>query len=958
MSQSFTLFKFKNLFLGFTFLCAILYSQSIKAQYDLVVAQDGSGNYTTVQAAVNAAPVGRTTPYLIFIKNGTYNEKINIPATKPFIKLVGENVAHVVLTYNDYAAKLTSCTNTVGTQNSASFTINSNDFSAVNITFVNSYGDGSQAVAVLTNSDRCIFLNCRFLANQDTVYLKGSGAPRTYFKNCYIDGNVDFIFGSAIALFDSCVIYAKSRTTAGTSYITAPNTPNGQAYGFVFRDARLPKNTGSTQYYLSRPWPSPDEASTRQKTVFLSSRMSTHVRPEGWSVWNANTVTANLYYGEYNSRYFNGANLDVSQRTSWSYQLNATDSASYTLSNIFGTWNPCTSLPELCASQNTSLAISNFKGVKGASSAQFSWNATWPVNGIAYTLYRSTDNITYSPVYSFTEPTDSMVNFSYTDPTLPASGSAWYYYVNASRAGYASEVSDTISISNKSNFIVNASAALSYCGFSQMLGTPSATQTFTLVGSNLTSNITITPPIAFEVSSDNINWFNTANPLLLSPTAGTVNSTVVYLRLNASSIGNFNGNVTVASSGVSDFSFAITGITYGPSTSFPLQHWPMTQNNSDSANVRSAAVTASTSTLNGLFTSDGTQPPIGPIPAYSGQYGQALGANTAGNNWSAVGGNMNRNYYEQFTVTAVADSQLRIDSITFLTDFYNTISGIKMGLVFSKNGFSTPADSTEFFSAIGPGGITMPLAAIGSFTKSFTLQRSDAGPINKYAISLNGIDGVTINPGETLTIRLYWGCGSTGTPRYAFLKDVKVVGLVLHAATTDTFELTSFEAYPLNDRNKLTWTTKNEQNLNPIEIQKSIDQVNFETIGQIAAQLDTVNSYSYEDVQPNNIQYYRLKFNNQNGSYFYSPIKMVKNDNKFLHFYPNPVIDKLTIEHEMATMDSKISIYNVLGKLIYSIPVSIGNKKIDIPTTTLAKGIYFGVYFNGQFKRTFKFVKD
>jgi pectinesterase len=955
MKSTFAFFKFKNLFLGFTFFCAMLYSQSIKAQYDLVVAQDGSGNYSTVQAAVNAAPVGRTTPYVIYIKSGTYNEKINIPSNKPFIKLVGENVAHVVLTYNDYAAKLTSCTNTVGTQNSASFTVNASDFSAVNITFVNSYGDGSQAVAVLTTADRSIFLNCRFLANQDTLYLKGSGAPRAYFKNCYIDGNVDFIFGSAIALFDSCVIYAKSRTTAGTSYITAPNTPNGQAYGFVFKNARLPKNTGSTLYYLSRPWPSPDEASTRQKTVFLSSRMSTHIRPEGWSIWNANTITANLYYGEYNSRHFNGANLDVSQRPTWSYQLNAADSSTYTFSNIFGTWNPCTTLPELCGVQNTSLAVSNFKGVKGTSSSQFSWNASWPVNGIAYTLYRSTDNVNYLPIYSFTEPTDSMVNFSYNDPSLPVSGTAWNYYVSASRAGYTTEFSDTILISNKSNLIVNASAALNFCGFSQLLGAPSATQTFTVEGTNLTGNIIVTPPASYEISADNNNWFNVSNPLQITPISGNLNSTTIYTRLNSTVIGTFNGNVIVSTSGVNNNSFTITGVTYGASTSFTLQHWPLTQNNIDSVNVRSESVIASTSSFNGLYTSDGTQPTSSPIPSYSGKYGQALGANLAGNNWSAIGGTLKRNFYQQFTVTTAPDFQIRVDSLTFLSDFYNTISNIKMGVVFSKNGFSTPADSTEFFSAIGAGGVTLPLAASGSFTKSFTLQRNDAGPINKYAISLNGIDGVTLNPGETLSIRLYFACGSSGTPRFAFLKDVIVKGVVL---TSVPLNLTSFNAYNQKEKNRLVWTTTNEQDVTHIEIQKSIDQVRFKTIGKMPAKLAPTNNYSYEDLQPINLQYYRLKINNIDGSFFYSPIKMVKNNIDFIRFYPNPAIDKLTIEHEMALMNSKVSIYDVVGNLILSIPVSIGNKKIDIPISTLTKGNYFGIYFNGQFNRSFKFIKE
>ena len=103
-------------------------------------------------------------------------------------------------------------------------------------------------VTVLVNADRAIFNNCRFLGNQDTIYLKGGGTPRNYFKKCYIDGNVDFIFGSAVAIFDSCVVYAKSRATAGSSYITAPNTPVGQSYGFIFRDTKFPKNTGSTSY--------------------------------------------------------------------------------------------------------------------------------------------------------------------------------------------------------------------------------------------------------------------------------------------------------------------------------------------------------------------------------------------------------------------------------------------------------------------------------------------------------------------------------------------------------------------------------------------------------------------------------------------------------------------------------------------------------------------------------------
>ena len=246
---------------------------------DLIVAKDGSGNFTTVQAAIDAAPTGRTIPFIIAIKNGKYKEKITIPSNKPFIQLIGESVANTILTYDDYAGKYTACSSTLGTQNSASFSINATDFAAANITFENSFGDGSQAVALLVNADRAVFKNCRFLGNQDTLYIKGSGTPRCYFKSCYIDGNIDFIFGSAVALFDSCVLYAKTRPSTATSYITAPNTPTGQAYGFVFRDARLPMNNGGTLYFLSRPWPSPSEAQTAQKAVFINAAMSNQIHP-------------------------------------------------------------------------------------------------------------------------------------------------------------------------------------------------------------------------------------------------------------------------------------------------------------------------------------------------------------------------------------------------------------------------------------------------------------------------------------------------------------------------------------------------------------------------------------------------------------------------------------------------------------------------------------------------------
>ena len=954
---------FKSLIIRLFFLFVISLSYSVaSAQYNLIVAKDGSGNYASVQAAINAAPTGRTTPYIIYIKNGRYKEKINIPSNKPFIQLIGEDVARVILTYDDYASKMVTCNTTLGTQNSASFTVNANDFSAINITFENTFGDGSQAVTILVNADRAFFENCRFLGNQDTVYLKGAGAPRNYFKDCYIDGNIDFVFGSAIAVFDSCVVYAKRRGSAGSSYITAPNTPNGQAYGFVFRGTKFPNNTGGTSYYLSRPWASPDVASTRQKAVLLNCLLSSHIQPAGWSIWDANTVTANLYNAEYSSRFFNGNLVDVSQRAPWSYQLTSADSSSYTFANFFGTWNPCGVSPNNCNPTQRNIVISNIKSVRNANSTQFSWNISWPVQGIQYDLYRSADNINYAPVYTYTSATDTAANFTYTDLNVPASGSKYYYYISASKAGYNPHVTDTVIISNAQNLVVNASAALSLCGFSQPLGSPSAAQTFTVSGTNLTANIIITPPLNFEVSTDNINWYNSSSSLQVSPVSGGVPETVIYVRLNSPIIGNSSGDVNIACSDVDSILVPLTGSTFGAPTSFLLQQWPLITNNDDSLSVRSFAVTPSTSKVNTvtnkLYTSDGTQPLAAPIPAYSGKYGQALGANLAGNSWTNIGSTLNRNYYEEFDVTASAGNNIKIDSITFLSDFYQTASGIKMSAVFSKNGFSSPADSTEIYSGVNSSGTSLTLSANGNFSKSFPLLQSNAGPINYYALSLNGPSGVTINAGETLSIRLYWACGSTSVPRFAFLKNVSIKGVVLNATPC---KLILFKGNRSNKKVKLIWQTTNEINLNHFEIEKSTDGLNFVEIGETASRNNlNFNEYTFEDnLFETRTVYYRLKMLDDNGKMSYSQIISIREENaNRLNIHPNPVSSNFVVGHEKAFKGNTLVIVNNLGEIVLVKNAAEGSESTILNVSLLPASVYTIKFNNNGNCYTQQFIKQ
>lgn len=929
--------------------------------FDVTVAKDGSGNYTTVQAAIDAAPTGRTTPYTIYIKNGKYREKISIPSSKPYLQLIGESVANTVLTYNDYAGLNTSCNTTLGTQNSASFSVNATDFAAVNITFENTYGDGSQAVTVLVNADRAVFKNCRFLGNQDTLYVKGGSPAKCYFKGCYIDGNIDFIFGSSVALFDSCVVYAKTRPSTASSYITAPNTPAGQQYGFVFRDAKLPVNTGGTLYYLSRPWPSPSEALTSQQVIFTNAVMSGHIQPAGWSVWNASTITANLRNSEYISKYFDGTPVDISARASWSTQLTQPEADAFTIANMFGSWDPCAVQAGICDAIQTDIAISNLKIVKGVSSSNISWNISWPLSGIQYSIFRSSDNNNYSEIYTTTSTTDTAVNFQYTDASVPASGSSYWYYIVASKAGYSSHFTDTILVSNTTDLQVNAPASLNLCGLAQILGTPSPGQTYTVSGTNLTGNIDITAPENFEVSADGSTWYNSTAVLSIIPTGGTVPLTTIYVRLNAGAVGNYTGVISNVTPGDSPESVPVKGRTFPSITSRVLQRWPLTANADDDGSVRDGALQASSPTFTNLYLTDGTTPSGNPLPAYSSQYGQVFGANAAGNNWQNVGGTLKRTYYQEFKVKRnplAVNSSIRVDSITFYTDFYGTSSGVKMSAVYSLNDFTSPADSTEFSDAVGSSGNVLPLTSSGTFSKSFALAQSNAGPVNYYSLALNGNTGVEMNNTDTITIRLYWACSSTGTPRFAMLKNVSIKG---EATVVLPLQLVYFTAIHFDNKVRLGFTTENEVNMQGFDIERSTDGTHFSYAGYVAAK-NTSGQHFYEFYDNANLQgtvWYRLKMKNRDGSFVYSNINTVTIKKKGgLKIVPNLVTDNINVFHPKAKAGDKIEIYAADGRKMQQVFIIKDAEQTYVNAATLSAGLYHLVFVNGDNVEFVKFVKQ
>ncbi|MFK7979242.1 MAG: pectinesterase family protein, partial [Saprospiraceae bacterium] len=188
-----------------------------KAQYktDLYVAQDGSGDYTSIQAAIEDTKSFPDKRITIHIKNGIYEEKVKVHSWNNKVTLKGESKANTIIRWNDYFKKMNQGRNS--TFHTATLLIQGDEFRAENLTIENTAGDVGQAVAVSVEADRCVFYNCKLMGNQDTLYAAGLNA-RQYYQNCYIEGTTDFIFGPATAFFENCVIHSKK-----TSYITSAN---------------------------------------------------------------------------------------------------------------------------------------------------------------------------------------------------------------------------------------------------------------------------------------------------------------------------------------------------------------------------------------------------------------------------------------------------------------------------------------------------------------------------------------------------------------------------------------------------------------------------------------------------------------------------------------------------------------------------------------------------------------
>lgn len=311
------------------------FNANARGKYDntdtLVVARDGTGEFRTVQEAVEVCRAFMEYKKVIYVKNGTYKEKVIIPSWLTNIEIVGQDRDKTVITYDDHAnIAMPGTTQKMGTFRTYTVKVEGTDITFKNITIENNAPRMGQAVALHTEGDRLVFINCRILGNQDTIYT-GTPGTRIYFLNCFINGTTDFIFGPSVAWFENCELCSRAN-----SYVTAASTPKDQKYGYVFSHCRLTAEPGITKVFLGRPW------RAYAYTLFMNCEMGAHIVPEGWHNWVDYHDPAKegiVRYMEYNST---GPGANAKKRVEWSHQLTKKQAAAITPAAVFGdvSWLP------------------------------------------------------------------------------------------------------------------------------------------------------------------------------------------------------------------------------------------------------------------------------------------------------------------------------------------------------------------------------------------------------------------------------------------------------------------------------------------------------------------------------------------------------------------------------------------------------------------------------------------
>ena len=294
----------------------------------IVVSRDGTGEFRTISEAIEVCRAFMDYHKVIYVKRGTYKEKLIVPQWLTNIEILGEDRDATIITYDDHANIPNPATGRgIGTFRTYTVKVEGNSITFRNITIENNSARLGQAVALHTEGDRLVFVNCRLLGHQDTVYT-GVAGTRLLFRDCYIEGTTDFIFGPSTAWFENCDIHSRAN-----SYITAASTPQDRPYGYVFSHCRLTADSDVTKVYLGRPW------RDYGYTLFIGCEMGRHIRPEGWHHWQKERQNTARYMEYGNS----GDGAATDRRAPWTRQLTKKEAAKITMEEVFSIndkWTP------------------------------------------------------------------------------------------------------------------------------------------------------------------------------------------------------------------------------------------------------------------------------------------------------------------------------------------------------------------------------------------------------------------------------------------------------------------------------------------------------------------------------------------------------------------------------------------------------------------------------------------
>ena len=477
-------------------------------------------------------------------------------------------------------------------------------------------------------------------------------------------------------------------------------------------------------------------------------------------------------------------------------------------------------------------------------------------------------------------------------------------------------------LENYLNSITNTSPEVVFSGvlnsFTQGGATPSASQSISVSGYNLTNNVTITAPAGYEVSLDGTTWSTSVS---LAPTAGALASTTVWIRLNGATDGEYNGYITATTTGAGEFYQMVNGRrNYMPPSTAATATWTLL---TDQNPTTTGAITATPQTLGSAI--GGTQ--------YNSTFGGVSGwQRTATSPNLPVG--FNPNSYVEYTITPAA-GQYFVDTAISLGALGGGTGTARMAIYYSKDGFAT----SQSIGEITYNGTTYtnttdnanPVALLNTSTSPLTGQQVARAATN-----------IVVAPGETLAIRVYiWITGSGN--RYFASQNVTVNGY-----TTDQnpmpLKLLSFNAAVKNKKVQLQWRTANEVNVDAFDVQQSTDGSSFNTIGKVEANNSTAtNNYNFADpALLEGVRYYRLKMLDKDGSFTYSRIVVVNTSAaQKLSVYPNPASSFITVTHERSRDNNRLQVVTADGRIVQIIPLAFGATQTTIDVSQLAKGAYF-----------------